>query len=272
MDALRFEDDPWRRLPWWLTLASVLTFGALMGFMRVLEQAPDVASTPRLLEVQILEPPPRAPEPPPMPRPTPAPPRPLPQHVEAPPKRVESPRPKPPAPAPEPSPAVSEPIVTPPVTLPRADVAEPPAPRTEAPPAPSPVVPMHPTGPPSLPSDERAAGAGPRTSSIPPGPAGSAGATEGVPGGGNMGARAIYNPLPEIPDSLRRRNLELVAVARFRVAANGSAQVELIQPTSEPELNQALLASLRRWRFFPAMQDGKPVASAIEIRIPISVR
>jgi hypothetical protein len=29
---------------------------------------------------------------------------------------------------------------------------------------------------------------------------------------------------------------------------------------------------LRRWRFFPAMQDGQPVAAAIEIRIPISVR
>jgi protein TonB len=87
-----------------------------------------------------------------------------------------------------------------------------------------------------------------------------------------MGARAIYNPLPEIPDILRRRNLELVAVARFRVAANGSAQVELTQPTSEPELNQALLASLKRWRFFPAMQDGKPVASSIDIRIPITVR
>jgi protein TonB len=87
-----------------------------------------------------------------------------------------------------------------------------------------------------------------------------------------MGARAIYSPLPEIPDTLRRRNLELVAVARFRVAANGNAQVELTQPTSEPELNQALLVSLKRWRFFPAMQAGRPVASTLDIRIPITVR
>ena len=87
-----------------------------------------------------------------------------------------------------------------------------------------------------------------------------------------MGARAIVSPLPEIPESLRRRNLELVAVARFRVDANGSAQVELTQPTSEPDLNRALIESLRRWRFFPAMRDGKPVDSVVDIRVPISVR
>jgi len=275
VNALRFDDDPWRRLPWWLTLATALTFASLMGFLRLLEQGPDAVSAPRLLEVQILEPPPRAPEPPPMPRAAPIPARPLPRSVEAPPKRTEPARPRPPAPAPDPAPAAPEPVVAPPVTLPRADAVEPPAPTGEPRPAPSSVVPVNPTGPPSAPSDAHAAGTGAPTSSLPPGPPGppgAGGATEGVPGGGNMGARAIYNPLPEIPESLRRRSLELVAVARFRVAVNGNAQVELIQPTSEPELNQALLASLRRWRFFPAMQDGKPVASAIEIRIPISVR
>jgi len=87
-----------------------------------------------------------------------------------------------------------------------------------------------------------------------------------------MGARAIYKPLPEIPDTLRSRNLELVALARFKVAADGSAQVELIEPTSEPDLNRALLEALKRWRFFPAMQNGKAVASSVDIRIPVSVK
>jgi len=269
---LRFEDDPWRRLPWWAALATLLTFVSLMGFLRLLEQAPDVPSPPRLVEVQILEPPPRAPEPAPMPRPARVPPQPLPKKVEAPPKRVEPMQTRPPAPAPEPPPTVSEPVVAPPVTLPRADVVEPPTPSPEALPAPS-VVTVNPGSPPTRPSSERPGATGPSTSTLPgPAPSSPGGASEGVPGGGNMGARAIYSPLPEIPDTLRRRNLELVAVARFRVAANGSAQVELTQPTSEPELNQALLASLKRWRFFPATQDGKPVASSIDIRVPISVR
>jgi len=87
-----------------------------------------------------------------------------------------------------------------------------------------------------------------------------------------MGARAIYKPLPEIPEALRHRTIEMVAVARFKVAASGAAQVELIEPTSDPDLNRALLDSLKRWRFFPGMQDGKPVASTVDIRIPISVK
>jgi periplasmic protein TonB len=87
-----------------------------------------------------------------------------------------------------------------------------------------------------------------------------------------MGARAIYQPRPDIPEALRRQSLEVIAVARFRVAANGTADVELVQPTGSPELNAALVDSLRRWRFFPAMDGGKPVAATLDIRIPISVR
>jgi hypothetical protein len=68
-----------------------------------------------------------------------------------------------------------------------------------------------------------------------------------------MGARAIFKPLPEIPDSLWRRSIDLVALARFKVAADRSAQVDLIEPTSDPDLNRA-------------------VASSVDIRIPVSVK
>ena len=87
-----------------------------------------------------------------------------------------------------------------------------------------------------------------------------------------MGARAIYKPMPEIPESLRHRALDVIAVARFRVTATGGAEVELVAPTSDPDLNRVLVETLRRWRFFPAMQSGKPIASVIDIRIPISVK
>jgi protein TonB len=87
-----------------------------------------------------------------------------------------------------------------------------------------------------------------------------------------MSARAIYRPLPEIPETLRRRNIDVVAVALFRVAADGSAQVELVQATFDPRLNRALTDTLKTWRFFPALDNGKPIASTIEIRIPISVK
>jgi periplasmic protein TonB len=78
--------------------------------------------------------------------------------------------------------------------------------------------------------------------------------------------------MPELPDELRRRNIDWVAIARFHVAPNGSATVELTEPTSEPAVNRLLLDALEKWRFFPAMENGSPVASTIDIRIPISVR
>ena len=87
-----------------------------------------------------------------------------------------------------------------------------------------------------------------------------------------MSARAIYQPLPQIPDALRRRDVDVVAVARFQVAADGSAAVELVQPTFDTALNHALLETLKTWRFFPALENGRPVASTVELRIPISVR
>ena len=107
----------------------------------------------------------------------------------------------------------------------------------------------------------------PPVRSAPPGVPGGSG-----PGGGTMGARAIFKPLPELPSALRRQRIEVVAVARFRVAADGAAQVELLEPTNDPDLNRALLDALKRWRFFPGMEAGKPVASTVDIRIPISVR
>jgi protein TonB len=112
----------------------------------------------------------------------------------------------------------------------------------------------------------------PVTPSRPAAPQPPAPATRNPPGGVTMGARALYKPTPEIPEELRHRRLSLVAVARFRVAADGSAEVDLIQPTPEPRLNTALIAALKKWRFFPAMANGRPVASTIDIRIPVEVQ
>jgi protein TonB len=93
-----------------------------------------------------------------------------------------------------------------------------------------------------------------------------------APTGGQTGARAIYRPLPDFPDELRRRRIETVAVARFHVAADGSAEVEMIQATDNPTLNRLLLSTFKTWRFFPATENGQPVASVLEIRVPISIQ
>ena len=113
----------------------------------------------------------------------------------------------------------------------------------------------------------------------PPTPVASAAATapsDGNPtshaaSSGNSDARSIAQPLPALPDDLRDQTLQTVATARFAIHADGTVDVELIKPTSNPRLNQILLEALRKWRFFPAMQDGHPVESRQDIRVHFNV-
>jgi protein TonB len=245
MDAVQLEDNPWRRLPWLGTTGALLTLVSLMGFVRLLQYAPDTSSAIRPIDVQLFE----VPVPVPVPQPPAPKPRPLARPLPTTPMPPKTATPPPPPSAPE---------ITPPTSR-----VEAPAPEVEsAPPATQvyspPVAPPGPSGP-------LDAAPQPSVAAVPRAPV-------GPPGGGRMGARAIYQPMPEIPEQFRRQSLDVVAIARFRVAANGTAQVELIQNTSNPELDQVLLEALKRWRFFPGMQDGKPVASTVDVRVPISVK
>ena len=88
----------------------------------------------------------------------------------------------------------------------------------------------------------------------------------------SAGARAIVRPMPQIPDELREEAFNVTALALFHVAADGSAEVELVRPTPDPRLNRLLLDSLKKWRFMPAIKNGKPVATTEQIVVKIEVK
>ena len=91
-------------------------------------------------------------------------------------------------------------------------------------------------------------------------------------GSGHTGARAIVQPLPEIPDDLREAAYHAIALARFTIHPDGSVDVQLVQPTQQPRLNQLLLAALHNWHFFPATENGKPVESHQDVRVHLVVQ
>lgn len=95
---------------------------------------------------------------------------------------------------------------------------------------------------------------------------------KGVPGGDMMGARAIYSPKPVIPDEFRQDAMDMLVVARFHIASDGTVKVELIAATPIPGLNRAVLDTLDTWKFFPALKDGKPVASTQDVRFRLQVK
>lgn len=241
--VVRFRDDPWPRLRWLVPAALGLTLLSQMAFLSLLRLPASPPTVPRPVDVQVIE----LPAPPASARPAP------PERRSSPPPRRRD------APSPRPVLAPSEPRIE----APRAPA--PPVAEEPVTPAPAATVPVPPApAPPSAALSTQV----PLTA-LPP----SRGPQDGTPGGtDSMSARAIYKPMPEIPEALRRRTIDLVAVARFRVDATGRAQVELVEPTPDPDLNRALLESLQRWRFFPATQAGRPVASTIDVRIPVSVK
>ena len=100
------------------------------------------------------------------------------------------------------------------------------------------------------------------------------GAASAAPPGGPSGstrARLLSQPMPVLPDDLREQGYQVTAVAHFKVHADGSFEVELVKPTQNPRLNQILLETLHRWRFFPAMENGHPVESNQDVRVHFSV-
>jgi periplasmic protein TonB len=62
------------------------------------------------------------------------------------------------------------------------------------------------------------------------------------------------------------------ALARFDIRTDGTAAVALVQPTQSPALNRIILDTLKTWRFLPAMEGDRPVASTQEVRIHLQVQ
>ncbi len=277
---------PWGRLAWTLPIALVLTTLSLAGFVDVLIRgmSPPPTSNPVALRIVELPPEPRPGETPPTPETAPpapvqpSPPKPPPENKPSPPSAAQ---PSPPLPKPMPV------IKTPPQTSVR-----PPPPPLESAPTTEPLPLPPPPSPASPPRGETTA-VPPRKSNpanraplhhdlmrLPPQPP-TASSTQPPPaaprtrsstGGITMGARALYRPMPDIPEDLRHRQWAVVAMARFHVAVDGSTTVTLLQATADPRLNAALTSALQKWRFFPAVENGRPIASTIDIRIPIEVR
>jgi len=232
-----YLDEPWKRLAWVAPLSVLVWAMALFGFSLLLKQT--AAPPPELkpLEARIIELPPPV------------------GGLQGGAAAAHSVAPAKPTPQVQPK-RKPVPIVHP--RKPRVIPEVPPSPfgtkkSAENPPAATP---------------PKAASGGNKGAGV-PGGKGSAGS--GI-GSDSVGARAVYAPVPKIPDDLRQDALEALAVAHFIVSYEGKVEVSLVTPTSNPRLNQILLDTLKQWRFFPAMKNGIAIDAQFDLRIPITVQ
>ncbi len=230
-------DNPWRRLPWTLPTALLIWAAALCGLAYFMDRSARQPAEPPPVDVQLVE--------------------------QSAPAAAHNIQPKRPAAVPKPNPL-------PPVKPQPAQVV----PRTEQSPVTTNTAVV-------LPAAAAPAGAHATTGEGLAATSANSGAQAGPydgkgPSRGNMyassGARAIVRPMPQIPDDLREGAFNSAALARFHIAVDGSATVELARPTQNPRLNRILLDSLRKWRFIPAIKNGKPVASTENIVVRVEVK
>jgi protein TonB len=242
--ASPFLDEPWRRLVWIAPLSVAIWVGLLLAFALMLKQTAPPLPELKPIEARIVELPPTA--------------------------GLQGGGTAAPHPA---APAVPKPKPRPQVEV-----------RRKA------IVPVHPhkerispQAPPSFEGTRKEAPAESNagTNSVAKGSSNNSG---GMPegkerrggasglGSDSLGARALYAPVPKIPDDLREMAFDAVAVAHFEVSYDGNVKVTLAKATPDPRINQILLGTLRQWRFFPAMKGGVAIDSAFDLRIPITVQ
>jgi len=233
--------EAFRRYGLWLTLALAFHAALLLVFhLRiVLEAAAGPESDSAPIDVAVVESAPATEEA--------APPDPTPPEPVTPPTPVPPP-PPPPEPTPEP-------------------VPEPAPPKPEPMPRPAPPV-AHQPKPPTHSHAAVPAKSGSAAASANPGPPTAA---HGSGGTGRTEVRIRSNPKPDYPEEAKRAHEEGVAIVSIEINGEGIPEsVTLSKSSGFPILDQAALAGVRRWRFYPAVVGGLPIS--VHKEVPVRFR
>lgn len=84
---------------------------------------------------------------------------------------------------------------------------------------------------------------------------------------------ALNNPIPPYPLAARRQGVEGRVVLRAQVLEDGRcAELRIIRSSGHALLDESALATVRRWRFVPAMRAGRAVSSWVEVPIHFQLR
>ena len=81
-------------------------------------------------------------------------------------------------------------------------------------------------------------------------------------------AQALVTHAPHYPGPAIDRGLEGVVKLRVEIEASGEpANISVESKGAHPILRDAAIRSVKRWTFSPALSDGEPVSSTLEIPI-----
>ena len=84
-------------------------------------------------------------------------------------------------------------------------------------------------------------------------------------------AAIITSPSPLIPPELHEDCFKSCCIARFLIGDNGKTQVKLLTSSGSEEIDDITLSTLKRWKFRPAVLDGKPVPSSRRVKVEFQI-
>lgn len=88
----------------------------------------------------------------------------------------------------------------------------------------------------------------------------------------DFSASQLRNPGPEFPYLSRKAREEGVVVLRVLVSADGrAARLEVEESSGFERLDAAALKTVKKWRFIPASQEGKPREAWVLVPITFSL-
>ena len=86
------------------------------------------------------------------------------------------------------------------------------------------------------------------------------------PGRGISNPRATYMPIAEYSDKARRKKINGNVMLSAIVTSTGEVADPKVEKGLGYGLDEKALEAVRRWKFQPAMKDGKPVSVGIMIQ------
>ncbi len=89
-------------------------------------------------------------------------------------------------------------------------------------------------------------------------------------GGGVSAPRAIYDPDPEYSDEARKAKCQGTVLLWLIVGPDGKPRDIRVQQSLGMGLDERAVEAVRKWKFEPAMKDGRPVA--VQVNVEISFR
>ena len=86
-------------------------------------------------------------------------------------------------------------------------------------------------------------------------------------GGGVSAPRVVYDPDPEYSEEARQAKYQGTVVLWVVIGPEGHAREIRVQRTLGMGLDEKAIEAVRKWRFEPALKDGRPVAVQVNVEV-----